>query len=168
MSLDRLLSLEVRLTLRSGVEHTGQVFTVVDELHVVVLATKPAPTKTDFIVVNTAEIAKINILRSDLPVLQSELPTYSPSVAAVLEPRSDLQRICEEIGKTYKYAVDGAVLRLVDLGVAIHPPYVAPDSIAGAGVSRDALDRVARVVTRRQLSETRIKLQLDAPRASLR
>lgn len=142
--------MEVRVTMRSGAVHVGQIFSIVEELQLVVLD-KRVSFKTEYTILNTAEIAETEVLRTDLAVPLPDLPPY--------EPRGEVQLLQEEINKTYRCILEGAVLHIPDLHLTISPPYVSVTDIAGAG-SREAVSRLGKVVSARQLTETRQRLRL--------
>lgn len=148
--MERLLGVEVRVTMRSGAVHVGQIFTIVEELQLVVLD-KRVSFKTEYTILNTAEIAGTEVLRTDIPILLPELPPY--------EPRGELQLLQEEINKTYRCYIESAVLHIPDLHVSISPPYVSVTNTAGVG-NEDAVSRLGKVVIARQLTETRQRLRL--------
>lgn len=149
--MDRLLGVEVRVTMRSGAVHVGQIFTVVEELQLVALGNRVSAFKTEYTLLNTAEIAETEVLRSDLPPLLAELPPY--------EPRSEMQVLSEEINKTYRCNIEGTVLYIPDLRLSISPPYTSVADITGPG-GREAVSRLGKVVMIRQLTETRQRLRL--------
>lgn len=136
--MDRLLGVEVKVTMRSGGVHVGQVFAVVEDMQLVALGTRLSAYKTQYVLLNTTEIAETEVLRCDLPPLLADLPVY--------EPRSDLQLLCEEINKTYRCTLDGPLLYVPDLSLSISPPYATVADIAGPG-SKEAVSRLGKVVT---------------------